>query len=202
MGMPRTPRTSPAALLALILFPLAGCTLFPEKKQPTLATTTSAEATQRIFWNDVAAGKWNEANTLIAPDAVWRVGDRVLDHTEALAWLKSLGIHGAAVGSTQIKSAVNDMMLVYTLQLESQPAFLPCAARQAAGANPQTSTPAGTQTLSALAIWQQPQPVDDPKGKQKEKQSRGYLLTVLDLAPQAQPMTGAHLPSSCGQRTQ
>jgi hypothetical protein len=38
------------------------------------------------------------------------------------------------------------------------------------------------QTLSALAVWQQPQPTGTPS---KDNQYRGYLLTVHDLTTAA-----------------
>ena len=52
-----------AAGLALAM---AGCTLYPEQKQPGPTQTTSAEHTDRLFWQYVEQAKWNQANALLA----------------------------------------------------------------------------------------------------------------------------------------
>jgi hypothetical protein len=64
---------------------------------------------------------------------------------------------------------VNDMNLVYTVQIQADKAVAAQANASCAGQ---------PQTLSALAVWQQPQPTGKPE---KDKQYRGYLLTVHDL---------------------
>jgi hypothetical protein len=150
--------------MACLLLPLVGCTLFPEQKSPSLGQTTSAEQVDRIFWQDVQQGRWTAANALLAPNAVWRVNGQVIDRAQIVPWLQSLGIHGAQVSGVALTPAVNDMNLVYTLQLQADRAV---AARPAAPAG-------GPQTLRALAVWQEPQPG-------KKGAHGGYLLTVHDL---------------------
>jgi hypothetical protein len=154
---------------AVAIAMLTGCTLYPEQKQPSLMQTTSAEQVDRIFWQEVEQGKWIQANALLAPNAVWRVDGQVVAPAQIIPWLQSLGIHGAQVSNIALTPAVNDMNLVYTVQLQAEKAV---AAQVGAGC-------AGhPQTLSALAVWQQPQPT----GKtEKTKEYRGYLLTVHDL---------------------
>jgi hypothetical protein len=148
---------------------LSGCTVYPEQKQPVLTQTTSAEQVDRIFWQDVEQAKWTQANALLAPNAVWRVDGRVVARAQIVPWLQSLGIHGVQVSEVVVTPAVNDMNLVYTVQVQAEKAV---AAEGAAGC-------AGRpQTLSALAVWQQPQPTDKTD---KSKAYRGYLLTVHDL---------------------
>jgi hypothetical protein len=148
---------------------LTGCTLYPEQKQPSLMQTTSAEQVDRLFWQDVAQAKWAQANVLLAPNAVWRVDGRVVARAQIVPWLQSLGIHGVQVSDVALTPAVNDMNMVYTVQIQAEKAV---AVQTGAGC-------AGRpQTLSALAVWQQPQPT----GKtDKSKEYRGYLLTVHDL---------------------
>src|ERR1700761_1970921 len=70
------PGAAGAAIAGIAALALGGCTVYPEKKQPALAQTTSAEQVDRIFWQDVEQGKWTEANSLLAPNAVWRGGGR------------------------------------------------------------------------------------------------------------------------------
>jgi hypothetical protein len=148
---------------------LTGCTVYPDQKQPALMQTTSAEQVNRIFWQDVEQGKWTQANTLLAPNAVWRVNGRVVARAQIVPWLQSLGIHGVQLSDLAVTPAVNDMNLAYTVQVQAEKAVTAEVGSGCAGR---------PQTLSALAVWQQPQPT----GKtDKTKQYRGYLLTVHDL---------------------
>jgi hypothetical protein len=162
------------ALAALATLGTTGCTLYPERKTPALAMTTSAEQVNRIFWQDVEQAKWIEANALLAPNAIWRVNGVLVPRAQIVPWLQSLGVHGIAVTNIAPTPAVNDMNLVYTVQMQADKAVAPQVGASCAGQ---------PQTLSALAVWQQPQPTGKPE---KDKQARnknygGYLLTVHDL---------------------
>jgi len=148
---------------------LTGCTVYPEQKQPTLMQTTSAEQVDRIFWQDLEQAKWTQANALLAPNTVWRVNGQVVATAQIVPWLQSLGIHGVQVTDVALTPAVNDMNMVYTVQIQAEKAVAAQANASCAGR---------PQTLSALAVWQQPQPTDKAE---KTKQYRGYLLTVHDL---------------------
>ena len=92
---------------------------------------------------------------------------------QIVPWLQSLGIHGVQVSDVAVTPAVNDMNLVYTVQIQAEktvaaPSGAGCAGRP--------------QTLSALAVWQQPQPVgNEAKDEKATHKAAGYLLTVHDL---------------------
>jgi hypothetical protein len=162
------------AVCGIAAMTLGGCTVYPEKKSPGLTQTTSAEEVGRIFWRDVEQAKWTEANALLAPNALWRVDGQVIPRGQIVTWLKSLGIHGVHVSDVTLTPAVNDMNLVYTVQIQGEKVVSAQAGASCAGK---------PQTLSALAVWQQPQPTgDDAKDKQaRNKAYAGYLLTVHDL---------------------
>ncbi len=61
-------------LLRLAAVPLAialacstvGCTLYGEKKPPTLASTTSAEQYERIYWQSCAKGRIGNRSTALS----------------------------------------------------------------------------------------------------------------------------------------
>jgi hypothetical protein len=163
-----------AAMCALFFTALTGCTVYPDQKQPSLMQTTSAEQVDRIFWQDVQQSKWVQANALLAPNAVWRVNGQVIPRAEIVPWLQSLGVHGVQVSDMSVTPAVNDMNLVYTVQIQAEKIVSVQVDRSCAGK---------PQTLTALAVWQQPQPTgNDAKDKQaRSKAYAGYLLTVHDL---------------------
>jgi hypothetical protein len=162
---------SVAGLSALAL---AGCTVYPDHKSPSLTQTTSAEQVDRIFWRQVQQAKWTQANALLAPNAVWRVNGQVVPRAQVVPWLESLGIRGVQVSDVALTAAVNDMNLAYTVQMQADKAVSAQVGAACAGQ---------AQTLRALAVWQQPQPTGDAaKDKQVSgKAYGGYLLTVHDL---------------------
>jgi hypothetical protein len=167
------------ALLGVAACGLAGCTVYPEQKTPTLMTTTSAEQVDRIFWQSVEQAKWTQVNALLAPNAIWRVDGRVVPRAEIVPWLQSLGIHAVQVSQVALTPAVNDMNLVYTVQIQADKAADPATAQSGANCAGQP------QTLNALAVWQEPQPTGTPAKDQqgkKDKSYGGYLLTVHDLS--------------------
>lgn len=160
-----------------------GCTVFPEQQHAGPAQTTSAEQMDRLFWQYVEQAKWNQANALLSPNTVWRVNGQVVERAQIVPWLTSLGIHGAQVSGVALTPAVNDMNLVYTVQIQAEKAVRGRVGAGCAGR---------PQTLSALAVWQQPQPVEDveehPRSKENQEREKkedkrpgGYLLTVHDL---------------------
>jgi hypothetical protein len=167
-------RVACAVAAALAILPLTGCTVYSAQKSPSLTQTTSAEQVDRIFWQDVEQAKWVQANALLASNAVWRVNGQVVPRAQIVPWLQSLGIHGVQVSDLSLTPAVNDMNLVYTVQIQADKGV---SAQVGAGC-------AGhPQSLSALAVWQQPQPTGNAE---KDKQARnktygGYLLMVHDL---------------------
>jgi hypothetical protein len=161
-------------MATLAVLALTGCTVYSAQKSPGVTQTTSAEQVDRIFWQNVEQAKWVQVNALLAPNAVWRVNGQVVPRAQIMPWLQSLGVHGVQVSDLVLTPAVNDMNLVYTVQMQAEKAVsaqvgAPCAGHP--------------QTLSALAVWQQPQPTGNAE---KDKQARnktygGYLLTVHDL---------------------
>ncbi len=94
-----------------------------------------------------------QANALLAPNAVWRVNGQVVPRAQIVPWLQSLGVHGVQVSDVALTPAVNDMNLVYTVQIQAEKAVSAEAGANCAGR---------PQTLSALAVWQQPQPDGRP----------------------------------------
>ena len=174
---PMQVRQSAACALVLAAFAMigtTGCTVYPDKKMPTLAMTTSAEQVDRIFWQNVEQAKWTEVNALLAPNAIWRVNGEVVPRAQIVPWLQSLGVHGVQITNLALTPAVNDMNLIYTVQLQADKVVAAQVSASCAGK---------PQTLSALAVWQQPQPTGKPeKDKQaKDRSYGGYLLTVHDL---------------------
>jgi hypothetical protein len=108
---------------------------------------------------------------------VWRVDGRVVPRAQIVTWLQSLGIHGAQVSDLALTPAVNDMNLVYTVQIQAEKAVAVEAGAACAGR---------PQTLSALAVWQQPQPTgNEAKDEKAGNKAAGYLLTVHDLTTAA-----------------
>jgi Domain of unknown function (DUF4440) len=140
-------------MAAAMLLTVTGCTVYPEGKEQTLAMTTSAEQVQRIFWQDVVAGKWDEVRSLLAPNVVWMGPGGELSRDEIIPHLQGLKITQAQVGETAVKANGPDITVMFTLQF-------------AAAGGPMV-------TRHVAAVWQH---------KEGKKAATPYLLT-LDCDP-------------------
>lgn len=177
MAVARKLRTSWHAkfsLVAAMALPLPmllltlGCTVYGEGK-PTLATTTSAEQTQRLFWQNVKEQKWQTVQTLLLANVTWRNGTQVLTRDAIVPYLQQLQVKDFIITDVTVKADANDMTVLYTIQLT-------------------TGTSAQPVNMHAVAVWQQvPIPPDNAPKQQKKQvdKSAPYLLSVEDLAPTA-----------------
>jgi hypothetical protein len=172
MAMKRRDRISTAAAMAavtlLLLVPSVGCTIGGEAK-PTLAHTTSAEQTQRIFWQDVKDKKWLQIQGLLVANVTWRNGKETLTRDQIVPYLQQLQLKEVLLTNVVVNADGNDMTVLYDVQLTS-------------------STSPQPMDLHALAVWQQVPAPPDTASKQVKKQAdkaSPYLLTVEDLTPDA-----------------
>jgi hypothetical protein len=125
-----------AAPLALLLASSTiGCTIYGEKKKPTLASTTSAEQYERILWQMAQTHQWNKISPLLSTTLVWNVDGKSLTSGQVVPFLQSLNLKDAVVNSASVQPNGPDMTVAYTLQISN--------------AN-------GTvQDLTVLSVWQQ-----------------------------------------------
>jgi hypothetical protein len=125
-----------ASLLAAALatIGLSGCTIYGEKKPPTLESTTSAEQYERLFWSAVKAKNWQQLPGMLAANVVYGVGGKILSKDQVVPYLQGLNIADFTITNMVVKPNGDDMTLSYTLQL----------------------SPAGgsLQTYTAVSVWQ------------------------------------------------
>jgi hypothetical protein len=111
-------------LLNLIAVPLAlalacsttGCTIYGEKKPPTLKSTTSAEQYERIFWQMVEKQQWNKMPGLFSTTLVWNAAGKSLSSAEVVPYLQSLNIKDVVITDVSVQPNGPDMTVAYTLQ--------------------------------------------------------------------------------------
>ena len=133
-------------LLRLIAAPLAfalacstvGCTIYGEKKPPTLASTTSAEQYERILWQTVQKQQWNKIPPLFSTTLVWNADGKSLGPDQVVPYLQSLNLKDALVTNVSVSPNGPDMTVVYTLQYSSSSDQKGCG-----------------NTYSAFSVWQQ-----------------------------------------------
>lgn len=113
---------------------IAGCTLFPEQKNPTLATTTSAEQNERLFWQFAGKRQWDKIQPLLAANLVCTLPGKTLTREQIVPYLQSLNATGYLVSDVTVKPNGSDMTVTSTLQVQS------------AGT---------TRTVSVVSVWQQ-----------------------------------------------
>ena len=121
-----------AASLAAVS--MSGCTIYGEKKPPTLKSTTSAEQYERLFWSAVKAKNWQQLPGMLAANVMYHVGGKVLSKDQVVPYLQGLNITDFTITNMVVKPNGVDMALSYTLQLSSA---------------------TGLQTVTAVSVWQQ-----------------------------------------------
>ena len=132
----QTPTRLFAVTLGLLLTTGSiGCTLYPEKKPPTLASTTSAEQHDRIFWEMVQKQQWDKVSPLLSKTLVWNVNGRTLNNDQVVPYLRSLSLKEVVVRDAAIQPNGPDMTVTYTLQISAA-----------------DGTP---QDFSVFSVWQQ-----------------------------------------------
>jgi len=111
-------RSNSVIQLAVLLgaLGLAGCTIFPEAKTPTLANTTSAEQNERIFWQMARRQQWAKLEPLLAANAVWTLPGKTLDRDQIVPYLQTLGDGDSTITGLIVKPNGPDMTLTYSLQ--------------------------------------------------------------------------------------
>jgi hypothetical protein len=114
---------------------ISGCTIYGEKKPPTLKSTTSAEQYERLFWAAVKEKRWVQVPGLLGASVMFSVGGKVLTRDQVVPYLQSANIVDSTISGMVVKPNGPDMTLSYTLQLS-------------AAASP-------VQTYTAISVWQQ-----------------------------------------------
>src|SRR5271155_1859439 len=98
---------------------ISGCTIYGEKKPPTLKTTTSAEQYERLFWAAVKEKNWVQVPGLLGANVMYSVGGKVLSSDQVVPYLQGVNIVDSTISGMVVKPNGPDMTLSYTLQLSS-----------------------------------------------------------------------------------
>jgi len=128
-------RLAAAPLAFVLVCSIVGCTIYGEKKPPTLASTTSAEQYERILWQMVQKQQWNKIPPLLSTTLVWNVNGKSLTSGQVLPYLQSLNLKDVVVNNASVQPNGPDMTVTYMLQLS--------------GGN------GSVQNLIVLSVWQQ-----------------------------------------------
>ena len=112
-----------------------GCTVYPEHKNPTLGTTTSAEQHERILWQMAAKQQLDKIQPLLAENLIWNVPGKSLRRDEVGPYLQTLNLKDAVVRDVIVKPNGPDMTVAYTLEI--------------------STSNAAAQDFSALSVWQE-----------------------------------------------
>lgn len=126
-------RLALAVVLLLTLLTTA-CTMWPEKKNPTWKSATSAEQLNRLLWDGISAQKWDDIRDRFASTAVYNDShvsisgrDAILDH------LKKQTIGAVQIGEVQSQPAGADLVSTYIVQMEGRGAMRAMTVWQEAG---------------------------------------------------------------------
>ena len=135
MGAMRAIWISSLLAAGLVVLSLSGCTIYGEKKPPTLKSTTSAEQYERIFWSTVKAKNWQQIPGMLAANVMYSAAGKSLSKDQVVPYLQGTNLTDFTITGLVVKPNGPDMTINYTLQL---------------------STAGGpVQTHTAISVWQQ-----------------------------------------------
>jgi hypothetical protein len=123
------------ALACLLAMGPAGCTLFPAKNPPTLASTTSAEQHDRILWQLAQKRQWEKVAPLFSTTLVWQSDGKTLPPDQVAPYLKSLDLKDVQIRDATVQPNGADMTVAYSLAI--------------------ASNGGQSREYSALSVWQQ-----------------------------------------------
>jgi hypothetical protein len=107
-------RTAVILIAVGLLGSLAGCTLYPEKKPPTVASATGAEQFERIYWEAVKKGDWQQVVALQGPSVLFT--NRSGNHLSGPAWMDFLKQDPPSeymIGAVEVRPQGADTVMSY-----------------------------------------------------------------------------------------
>ena len=103
MGAMRALWISSLLAASLAAFGLTGCTIYGEKKPPTLKSTTSAEQYERIFWSTVKAKNWQQVPGMLAANVMYSAGGKILSKDQVIPYLQAANITDFTITGMVVK---------------------------------------------------------------------------------------------------
>jgi hypothetical protein len=130
-------RTVVLLIAVVALTTLAGCHIYPEKRPPTLDSTTSAEQFERLYWKAVASSDWKQVAALQAPNVLFttRNGDHISGE-QWIEWLKQSPPAEYLIGAVQLRPQGADRVVSYDVSLTQKNSPTPI-------------------NLAVVSVWQQ-----------------------------------------------
>lgn len=100
------------ALLAL----LTGCTMWSEKQRPAWSSATGPEAFERLLWQEIQAGNWNEVEKHLAVTFKGTLPGGTLDRAGMIASWKQEQGRPVSLGEFAVEPNGDSMVVTYTAQ--------------------------------------------------------------------------------------
>ena len=138
------------ALLCGLVFGMMfapGCTMYSEHPARSLSEATGGEGLERIFWKDVAAGKWVELERMLASNYAGVTPGGTLDRAATLAQYRTWQLKDYSLGDVNTELNGSTIVVTYTITLNGT---VGSGGNGSAGSQPLPSTPQRMMT-----VWQQ-----------------------------------------------
>lgn len=107
------PRVTAAALLLLVL---TGCTMWSEKQRPAWSSATGPEAFERLLWQEIQAGNWDELEKHLAVTFKATLPQGVYDRDGVIAAWKQEQGRPVSLGEFAVEPNGDSMVVTYTAQ--------------------------------------------------------------------------------------
>src|SRR5512142_3563203 len=107
------PRVTAAAMLLLVL---TGCTMWSEKQRPTWNSATGPETFERLLWQEIQAGNWNEVEKHLAATFKGTLSGGTFDRAGMIASWKQEQGRPVSLGEFAVEPNGDSMVVTYTAQ--------------------------------------------------------------------------------------
>jgi hypothetical protein len=132
----------PAIALAvtfLILMSFSACTFYADRPARAFSEATGGEGLERVFWNQVKAGKWAEVDRVLASNYAGTTSAGNVDRDTALAEYHQWQLKDYSLGDLRTEMNGSTIVVTYSISLVGT-----------SGSQPLPSVP-----LHMMTVWQQ-----------------------------------------------
>jgi hypothetical protein len=131
------------APMLLLLICASACTFYGEHPARSLSEATGGEALERVFWQNIKAGKWVEVDRALASNYSGVGPSGKVDRGSAVEQYRQWQLRDFTLGDLQTELNGTTIVVTYNITLDG-------AVNGPGGSQPLPSTP-----LHMMTVWQQ-----------------------------------------------
>jgi hypothetical protein len=114
------PRSLLSVIIIFVSLMQAGCTMWPEKKDPGWGNATGVEQMERLYWKDRQAKNWKEIEARTASNYTHTSADGVQNKQQTMELLRARTLLEHSLGEFEVISHGDTAVVTYVALLRYQ----------------------------------------------------------------------------------